>query len=234
MASEKQQSFPDISEVYEQYEALTAGLAEAGGSLIVYAGLDLPGIALAVAANIAGAASLGLEDDVARAKAAIRSGACDFLVNSLDEALRILKNEIRKKNPVAVALVGEPRAIVAEMVERGVQPEMVAGGVPGLEILEGRGARRVGTAPMWGVAVRWTPEADRQAAEALDPAAKSAAARRRWVEAAPRYLGRALGGKRYLRMSEAEAERFVEALKRAGISVTVKRDGAELVIAPAS
>ena len=241
------QEFPDITDVYERFTALTAVSPALGGSLLLYAGLDWSGVALAIAANIAGAASLGLEADLARAKGAIRSGACDFLVNTLDEALRILKNEIRRKKAVSVVLGGGAPGVVAEMVERGVQPEIVVGDAPGMETLEARGARRLewasgeGVAVTWGVAeepVRWLPVVDRLAAEALDPADPSTAARRRWLEAAPRYLGRALAGQRHVRMSEAEAETFVSAVRREvesggiPVAVTVTRDASETVIAP--
>ena len=225
------QDLPDIEDIYKRFAALTANSPELGGSLLVYAGLDRNGIALAMAANIAGAASLGLEPDLAMAKAAIRNGACDFLVNTLDEALRILKNEIRKKRPVAVALSGGPPGMVAEMVERGVQPEVVEGAVPGMELLEARGARRLGPAPDWGLAVswsvehepmRWLPAVDELAAAALDPAERSTAARRRWIEGSPRYLGRALAAQRYVRMSEAEAEAFQEAVRKSGVEAVVR------------
>lgn len=226
--------FPDITDVYERFAALTPESAELGGSLLLYVGLDWNGIAMAMAANIAGAASLGLEPDLARAKAAIRSGACDFLVNTLDEALRILKNEIRKKKPVSVVLVGEPRGVLAEVVERGVQPDLVKGTVPGTEMLEARGARRLGPAAgfgegvSWGVErepLRWLPVVDRLAVGALDPGDKTTPARRRWIEGAPRYLGRALSGQRYLPMSAVEADGFAEAVSQAGIgaAVTVSR-----------
>jgi hypothetical protein len=241
------QEFPDITDIYERFAALTAVSPELGGSLLLYAGLDWSGIALAIAANIAGAASLGLEADLARAKGAIRSGACDFLVNTLDEALRILKNEIRRKKAVSVVLVGDPRGVVAEIVERGVQPEIVVGDTPGMATLEARGAGRLEWAPGEGVAVtwkvarepmRWLPVVDRMAVGALDPAGSATAARTRWLEAAPRYLGRELAGRRYLRMSETEAEAFVAAVRRElesggiPVAVTVTRDGSETVIAP--
>jgi len=207
-----------------------------GGSLLVYTGLDWRGVALAIAANIAGAASLGLDSDLARAKGAIRSGACDFLVNTLDEALRILKNEIRKRGPVAVVLAGAPRVAVEEMVERGVQPEMVAGDLAGprwrddpMETLVEREARRLdggaetGEWVSWRVErepMRWLPVLDKMAAEALDPGDKTTAARRRWLEAAPRYLGRMLAGERCVRMSAAEYDAFSEATK-GGFGVVV-------------
>lgn len=238
--------FPDIAEVYERFAALTALTPELGGSFLLHTELDRSGIALAMAANVAGAASLGLEPDLLRAKRSIRNGACDFLVNSLDEALRILKNEIRKKKAVSVALVGEPPAAIAEMVERGVQPEIVSGSVADREALVERGARRLGSAldegrlaVIWRVArepLRWFPMVDRLAAGVLDAADVSTAARRRWLETSPRYLGRALAGQRHLRMSAAEGEAFISAVQRDAesgaipVAVMVTRDGVETVI----
>ena len=96
--------FPAIAVVYARFIALTSLSADLGGQLLLYIGLDPEGIAVAMASNVAGAASLGLESDVGRAKEALRAGVCDFLVNSLDEALRILKNEIRSRRPVSVVL----------------------------------------------------------------------------------------------------------------------------------
>ena len=222
------QDLPDIADIYDRFAALTADSAELGGSLVLFAGLDRDGIAFATAANIAGAASLGLEADVARAKARIRNGAIDFLVNTLDEALRILKNEIRKKNAVAVALATDSRGALTEMVERGVQPDLVHGSVEGIDTLAGCGARRLdlgaqtGGPPAeevsWSVdrdSFRWLPAVDRLAAAALVPANRTTTARKRWIENSPRYLGRALAGQRYVQMSEAEAEAFAAAVRRA-------------------
>ena len=56
----------------------------------------------------------------------MRNGSCDFMVNTLDESLRVLKNELRKKKALSVGLLGEASAILPAMVERGVQPDLVA------------------------------------------------------------------------------------------------------------
>ena len=55
----------------------------------------------------------------------MHAGVIDFLVNSLDEALRILKNEIRKREPVSVAVSIAPQAIAQEMLDRGVLPDLL-------------------------------------------------------------------------------------------------------------
>jgi urocanate hydratase len=55
---------------------------------------------------------------------ALRTGSCDFVVNTLDEALRAIKNEIRKHRPLSVGLEGEPSGVLAEIIDRGVSPEL--------------------------------------------------------------------------------------------------------------
>ena len=63
---------------------------------------------LIAAGNIAGAAIARRLGPTCGAPPGQRDGVIDFLVNSLDEALRILKNEIRKRQPVAVAVSVAP------------------------------------------------------------------------------------------------------------------------------
>ncbi len=233
--------FPDISVVYGRYAALTELSADVGGWLLSYAGLDAGGIAVAMASNVAGAASLGLEPDAERAKAALRAGVCDFVVNELGEALRILKNEIRQRRGVSVVLTGAVDAMLAEIVARGVQPDVLAFPVPELGAL---GARALGAdagrglVPItWGVereAARWLPVLDGLAIGALE----KRDARARWVEASPRYLGRSFAGQRFVRMTDSEADRFVAAAReavaagRVPVGVSIVRGGESVSIAP--
>ena len=109
------------------FSALFAVRENWGGALVLNVGLGPTGAAISIAASIAGAACLSFEADGARAREALRSGACDFVVNTLDEALRVLKNEVRRKRPVSVGLEGGVDANLEEMIERGVAPELVAG-----------------------------------------------------------------------------------------------------------
>lgn len=97
------------------------------GSLILNLGLDPQRTAVALASNIAGAVCLSLEQDPATARQALRSGACDFVVNTLDEALRAMKNEIRQHRPLSVGLQGNQSEILDEILERGVAPQLVTG-----------------------------------------------------------------------------------------------------------
>ncbi len=95
-----------------------------GGSLILNIALNPQGSALALASNIAGAVCLTLEEDPATARASLRSGAADFVVNTLDEALRAIKNEIRQHRPLSVALQGNLAPNLEELLERGIAPQL--------------------------------------------------------------------------------------------------------------
>jgi hypothetical protein len=145
-----------VSDVYREYELLTQpGAASLGGSLLLVAGLDARGTALTAAANIAGAETLAIEEDPSSARAAVRAGVCDFMVTNLDESVRILKNEIRKKKPVAVALNAGVHAVLAECKERGLLPDLVASAD-----LAWLGGRVVSEAAVGdNVTVRWTAPA---------------------------------------------------------------------------
>jgi hypothetical protein len=101
-----------------------------GGSLFYAGEMDEEGRALVVAANIAGAATLVASADLATQKQAIREAIADFLVTSLDEALRILKNQLRKRETVSVCVAMAPAAMEREMDERGVEPDLLRRDVP--------------------------------------------------------------------------------------------------------
>src|SRR5437773_6657124 len=78
-----------------------------------------------LAATMTGACFLGIDVNPERIKKRLKSGYCDFMVNSLDEALRILKNSIRKKEAISVGLVGNCADIIPELVARGVKPDLL-------------------------------------------------------------------------------------------------------------
>jgi urocanate hydratase len=95
------------------------------GKLIVSGGMGGMGGAQPLAATMTGAAFLGIEVDPERIKKRLKTGYCDFMVTTLDEALRILKNAVRKKENVSVGLVGNCADIIPELAERGVVPDIL-------------------------------------------------------------------------------------------------------------
>src|SRR5690242_12937211 len=95
------------------------------GKLIVSGGMGGMSGAQPLAATMTGACYLGIEVDPERIKKRLRTGYCDFMVNTLDEALRIIKNAVRKKENVSVGLVGNCGEIIPELAERGVLPDIL-------------------------------------------------------------------------------------------------------------
>jgi urocanate hydratase len=98
---------------------------ELEGKLIVSGGMGGMGGAQPLAATMTGACFLGVEVDPERIKKRLKTGYCDFMVNSLDEALRILKNAVRKKEAVSVGLVGNCADVIPELAARGVVPDIL-------------------------------------------------------------------------------------------------------------
>src|SRR5438874_6829329 len=98
---------------------------ELSGKLIVSGGMGGMGGAQPLAGTMTGAAFLGIDVDPERIKKRLKTGYCDFMVNTLDEALRILKNAVRKKEAVSVGLVGNCADVIPELAERGVVPDIL-------------------------------------------------------------------------------------------------------------
>jgi urocanate hydratase len=112
---------------YETFAA--AGRKHFGGDLagrlVASGGLGGMGGAQPLAATMNGAAFLGIEVDPERIKRRLRTGYCDILVNDLDEAVRILRNAVRKKEATSVALVGNCAEVVPELARRGIVPDLL-------------------------------------------------------------------------------------------------------------
>jgi urocanate hydratase len=95
------------------------------GKLIASGGMGGMGGAQPLAATLNGAAFLGIDADPERIKRRVKSGYCDVMVNDLDEALRILKNAVRKREATSVGLVGNCADLIPELARRGVVPDLL-------------------------------------------------------------------------------------------------------------
>lgn len=244
--------FPEIESIYDRYAALETFSSELSGWLLLHSLFDRDGVALSIASNIAGLNSLCVEPEASLAKQAMRTGICDFMVTDLDEALRIFENERRKQRSVSIALVGEPNLATAEIMARGVLPELVHlrleddqyRQLAEVEAMLARGSRLLPGRPKyfdmipvhWSVArepMRWLPLADFRAADSLDRCQTGTQWRKRWIESGPRYLGRHFASQRFLRMTNCEADAFFAAVQHdveAGeiqVAVSVVRNGEE-------
>jgi urocanate hydratase len=201
-----------------------------GGALIIVCGLNPQGAALALASNIAGAVCLNLEDNPAALKQATRSGSCDFIVNTLDEALRAMKNEIRKHNPLSVALHGNPATVLDELLERGVLPQLFTdpthnpAHAKATATFQSQGTLILNPEPSANSQLnsllhhqQWhlqaftfpTPAAQRTFdTRALSLLKEDDHLRRRWLHAAPRILQRERPIHRALWLTEAESQKL--------------------------
>jgi urocanate hydratase len=95
------------------------------GKLIASGGMGGMGGAQPLAATLNGAAFLGIDVDPERIKRRVKTGYCDVMVNDLDEALRILKNAVRKREATSVGLIGNCAEVIPELARRGVVPDLL-------------------------------------------------------------------------------------------------------------
>src|ERR1700738_3978649 len=89
------------------------------GKLVVTGGMGGMGGAQPLAATMNGGAFLGIDVDPERIKRRVKTGYCDVMVTNLDEALRILKNAVRKGEAASVGLVGNCADLISAMARRG-------------------------------------------------------------------------------------------------------------------
>lgn len=216
---------------------LTSLRPDWGGALIVACGLSAGGEQFSIAANIAGAGFLAVESRTEACRAAMRSGACDFIVNSVDEALRILKNEIRKRKPVSVALSMDEAAALDQLLDRGVQPELFAAfgeatksAAAAARRFSALGATVAEFGPKSGLGLNadarledFTTDREFTLASFALPDAEQLRARdaellqivppgdprRRWFASAPRFFHRERPPRRLAYLTSAERDRFV-------------------------
>jgi hypothetical protein len=225
--------------VYRLYSALAStfpldtqtGPESVMGGKLLYAGeIDSRGRNLLYAANIAGAASLAASADPAAQRQAIRDGVIDFLVTSLEEALRILKNEIRKRQTVSVGVAANPSQLIEQMLDRGVLPDLLPPaiwmeGAAGINSASAdrflaQGAQQLtdpkeGTDEFvaWSVDknfARWLPHLDACVQAVVPP---EDYLRQRWLRLAPRYLGRTAQRQHGVVLNSGEIAQFTTAAR---------------------
>jgi urocanate hydratase len=191
-------------EAMRRYRALMGQRADWGGRLVLLVGVECVQSGAASAVSIAGGTSLALDADAAAMKAAMRAGHLDFVVNSLDEALRALKNEVRQKRPLAVGLIAQVNATLTEMSERGVAPDLR---------LDSEGCAQASSSgdehffPTKDE--HFFPTKDAAALREIDTGLAAVLpqedrVRRRWLQHAPQFLREARSGGRWIWLDEAE------------------------------
>lgn len=253
-AGTEQKNFEWIRAVYRAYELLCRSFPldqERGlGGFLLFAG-ELPeqreqstADAMVVAANIAGVATLVAAPEAAVQRRAMRDALVDFVVHSMEEALRILKNEIRQRRAVSVAVAVSGEYLAEEMLKRGVQPEAIPDfALPGphspvhalldramqLRASGGEDASET-TFVLWKRESCCSSQKSVEETAALELATDPV--RQRWLRLAPRYLGRAAHRAMGVGLSEREAslwrQRVLSASARvAGQSVESARESGQ-------
>jgi urocanate hydratase len=95
------------------------------GRLLLSGGLGGMGGAQPLAATLNGAVFLGIEVDPERIERRVRTGYCDRMAQTLDEALDICQDAREQKRAVSVGLVGNCAELLPEIVKRGVKIDAV-------------------------------------------------------------------------------------------------------------
>jgi urocanate hydratase len=213
-------------ETLRVYGALIDVRDDWGGRLVLCCGEGCAESGTPAAVSIAGGATLVLDADAAAVKSAMRCGALDFVVNTLDEALRALKNEVRLRRPLSVGLIADVEATLQEMVERGVLPDLLLIGVKqnAQAIMQNKSIHALQAA---GMGLRRMNNAGGERSERQDevylPAANAGElraldervlailpaddlVRRRWIQRIAQYLRDARSGGRWVWLTDEERQ----------------------------
>jgi urocanate hydratase len=113
-----------IQGTYETFASLARkhfGRGDLTGKIVVSGGMGGMGGAQPLAATMAGAAFLGIDVDPQRIERRLKSGYCDQMTSSLEEALEILK----RREAISVGLVGNCADVLPELVRRGFVPDVL-------------------------------------------------------------------------------------------------------------
>jgi urocanate hydratase len=95
------------------------------GKLVVSGGMGGMGGAQPLAATLNGAVFLGIDVDPMRIERRVRTGYCDRIAMTLDEALDICEDARDQKRAISVGLVGNCAEVLPELVRRGVHVDAV-------------------------------------------------------------------------------------------------------------
>ena len=116
-----------VQGTFETFAA--AGRKHFGGSLegklVLTGGLGGMGGAQPLAATMNGALFLGVDVDPARIEKRLKSGYCDKMARSLDEALKLIDTARKDRQSISVGLVGNCADVLPEIVKRGVVPDVL-------------------------------------------------------------------------------------------------------------
>src|ERR1700693_4927055 len=116
-----------VQGTFETFAA--AGRKHFGGSLegkfVLSGGLGGMGGAQPLAATLNSAVLLGVDVDATRIEKRLKSGYCDKIAWSLDEALKLIDSARKDRKALSVGLVGNCADVLPEFIRRGIVPDVL-------------------------------------------------------------------------------------------------------------
>ena len=107
------------------------------GKFVLTAGLGGMGGAQPLAATLNGAAFLGIDVDKSRIQKRLDTGYCDFMTESLDEAIKLVLDAKDKKVAKSIGLVGNAGEVLPEILKRGIIPDILTDQTSAHDMLNG-------------------------------------------------------------------------------------------------
>lgn len=101
------------------------GTADLRGKFILTGGMGGMSGAQPLAGKMAGAVILVVEVDRARIERKIKEKYCDYLVETVDEAIELVQKLTAAKEPASIGLVGNCADVNRELLNRGIIPDIV-------------------------------------------------------------------------------------------------------------
>jgi len=95
------------------------------GKFLLTAGLGGMGGAQPLAATMNGAAFLAVEVDKNRIQRRLDTKYLDTMTENLDDALEMVLNAKKRKEPLSVGLLGNAADVLPELIKRGIHPDVV-------------------------------------------------------------------------------------------------------------
>ncbi|MDR3576457.1 MAG: urocanate hydratase [Anaerolineaceae bacterium] len=122
------------------YETLASlarqhGWTSLAGKFVLTAGLGGMGGAQPLAITMNGGVGLIVEVDPARAQRRQEIGYVDAVVDTLEEAMTLVEEAVRSQQPRSIGLIGNAADVYAELVLRGVVPDVVTDQTPAHDVM---------------------------------------------------------------------------------------------------
>ena len=107
------------------------------GKLVVTGGLGGMGGAQPLAVTMNEGVVIAVEVDPERIKRRVKTGYCDLMETSLDRALKLAEEAVKKKQPLSIGLLGNTADIIPELARRSIVPDLLTDQTSAHDLLNG-------------------------------------------------------------------------------------------------